>query len=289
MNLSSFVNEDSYESLYELIRYLLSFYDGTAKETTSIIIVSGITSSGKTTLTKIICNLVNWRKNGNREIVLYPSMNRISADDLREYGSGKYITGKHISGSQLYLFEQDLVTCGQLKLEHNIGVVAKFHEAINTSITHRRIYHDISTITNPAVLLLEFNEDEVSAHPFLMSNGIDASCFHEVSRDNSRRAIKIISLPDKDLLSTSCWPRLDSYYSNFVTQCLQELDDIITIRDIYKHYNKFRIFRQFHLFTEIMSGCATDISIHVFSLLLKRSVTNITGEWLKILLPLFNE
>ena len=272
MYLSSFVK--SYEALHELVRCLLSLYDGTAKEKTSILIISGITSSGKSTLTTIIGNLKNWRIDGNRKTNLHPSMNRIPFADLRNYGNSGYI-----SGTRLHLFEEDLVILSEpLNVTDSIGIIGKFHEAINTSITHRRIYHDICTITNPGVLLLEFNEDKANALPFLM-----------YKTKSSKRAIKIISLPDKSLLTTTGSPLYDATnYSNFVEQCLNELDEIIDIRDIYKHYNKFCIFRQFHLFTEIMDHCVVDISIHIFSLLLGRSITNITKEWLKILLPVFN-
>ena len=181
MNLASFVDvSGSYEPFYTLLEYLLAFYNGTAKKDTSILIVSGGTHSGKSTMLRIIRDVAMWgyayRNNIADNIVLKTyeidkglyrklcgyGVGTISGDWLSAYPSSRPLDAdviSAISGIVVTCYSFVVIGCYDgvfADYDNTVPLtVAKLHEAIgNNELCCRTIQGDVRAIKDPAVIVV---------------------------------------------------------------------------------------------------------------------------------------
>ena len=254
MNLASFVDTtESYESFYTLLKYLLSFYEGTMKQSTSVFIVSGANNSGKTTMVKLIrCidNLDIFDRVGTCE-----QLRKIDVRWLNSYPKCEAV-GRGT-------FDGNIVSCDDFSrydFDHMAEVVKKIHIAINDGLICRYMYTCEQTIQNPPVLIV--------VAPFLMVTPSD----NEVLSRN----IKQLHLPNI----------FKGHNPDIISKCLKEIREIryvLRSRELWLKYKLYCLSETVVSFTEV----CVDISTYIFHIISNRTVffpSEISDDWWKIIM-----
>jgi len=239
--LNTFVEPQQF---HVLLRVLIDLYNFKINEKVSLVVLSGISCSGKTTLKRFMIDLAKDAYKSRCVAGLMAHNVYISIDGLLKSINSQICSSyaSHISAIQGYICQGNSDSC-QTFTDDNLF---KIHEAINNGITYRKIYSDDIFVKTPASLILETSNDY---HPRL-----------DFTKDPNERKCVTFYLPYKKNGNDS---------SEIIEGCLREFRPILKFLEIKLMWTRFKFLVENIEYNLDVESVFKDILAHLFTLLVK--------------------